>query len=45
MAMTDSIYAEQGNEYIGQYWLNSYLAAPIMDAKYDKINIPELIKQ
>ena len=45
MVMADAIYAQQDDEYIVQYWLNSYLAAPIMDAKYDKVDIPGLIKQ
>ena len=38
----DSLYIQVEDEFLGEYWLNSY-AATILDAKYEKADILEVV--
>ena len=43
--MADAFAVQVEEDFLGKDWLDSHFAAPIMDAKYEKIDIPELVKE
>ena len=43
LAMADAIEVQHEDAFIGEEWLDSFLAAPILGAKYEKLNIREFI--
>ena len=42
--MADAFNVQLEEDFLGEDWLDSHFAAPIMDAKYEKLDIPELVK-
>ena len=45
MVMADSIEVQHDDAFIGKEWLDSYLANPILDAKYEKMEIPAMVAE
>ena len=45
LAMADSIEVQYEDSFIGENWLDSYLAMPILDAKYEKADLPKLVSE
>ena len=43
--MADSIEVQHNDAFIGKEWLDSYLTNPILDAKYEKMEIPDMVAE
>ena len=44
-AMADSLEVQQEDEFIGKEWIDSMFANPILDAKYDKADLPLMVSK
>ena len=45
LSLTDAIEIQHEENYFGSDWMDCYLASPLLDAKYEKINTDDVAEQ
>ena len=43
LAMADAMEVQKEDAFFGDDWLDAYMAQPILDAKYEKVDIPDVV--
>ena len=44
LAMADAVEIQHEEAAFGEDWLDCYIAAPILDAKYEKVDVRDVVK-
>ena len=45
LAMADAINVQEEDELFGEDWLDNYLTNTILDAKYEKVDVRDVVKE